>query len=83
MILDGRLPEGYVVLCVADGDEQRSFLVQRLGPSVECPECGRTALSAPLVEDYYRRRQVGEPAHERSADAPLTKPRAEFRAAAE
>jgi hypothetical protein len=52
MYLDGRLPEGYVVLCTADA-EPHSFLVRRLGLSVECPECGRTALSADLIGAYY------------------------------
>lgn len=55
MYLDGRLPEGYVVLCSPEGDSH-SFLVRRLGLSVECPECGRTALSAELVGDFYDRR---------------------------
>ena len=54
MVLDGRLPEGYVVVCTAGGDPH-SFLVRRLGPSVECPDCGRTALSAKLLEIYYER----------------------------
>lgn len=54
MVLDGRLPQGYVVLC-SHGDEPHSFLVRRLGPSVECPECGQTALAGPLVDDYYGR----------------------------
>lgn len=54
MILDGRLPQGYVVVCASSGDSH-SFLVRRLGPSVECPECGRTALSADLLDAYYER----------------------------
>jgi hypothetical protein len=48
MYLDGKIPEGYVVLCAPDG-ETHSFIVRRLGPSVECPQCGRTALSANLI----------------------------------
>ena len=56
MYLDGRLPEGYVVLCTADSDPH-SFLVRRLGLSVECPQCGRTALSSDLVSAYYEQRQ--------------------------
>jgi hypothetical protein len=55
MYLDGRLPEGYVVLCTADADPH-SFLVRRLGLSVECPQCGRTALSSDLVVAYYQQR---------------------------
>jgi hypothetical protein len=54
MIVDGRLPEGYVVICT-NGADQHSFLVRRLGPSVECPICGRTALSADLLQDFYAR----------------------------
>jgi hypothetical protein len=54
MILDGRLPQGYVVVCTSGGDSH-SFLVRRLGPSVECPGCGRTALSADLLQAYYER----------------------------
>jgi hypothetical protein len=54
MILDGRLPQGYVVVCTNSGDSH-SFLVRRLGPSVECPECGRTALSPDLLQAYYER----------------------------
>ena len=53
MRLDGRLPEGYVVLCTGNGD-CHSFLVHRLGPSVECPECGRTALSSELLDAYCK-----------------------------
>ena len=54
MILDGRLPQGYVVVCT-NGDDSHSFLVRRLGPSVECPACGHTALSTDLLQAYYER----------------------------
>lgn len=54
MYLDGKIPEGYVVLCAPSG-EAHSFIVRRLGPSVECPRCGRTALSTNLVTSYYER----------------------------
>ena len=54
MYLDDRLPNGYVIVCGADGGEH-SFLSPRLGPSVECPQCGRTALSIGLLEEYYER----------------------------
>ena len=54
MYLDGKLPEGYVVLCTPNG-EAHSFVVRRLGPSIECPQCGRTALSANLIVAYYER----------------------------
>jgi hypothetical protein len=54
MRIDARLPEGHVVLCVGGGGEH-SFLVRRLGLSVECPHCGQTALSVHLVSDFYQR----------------------------
>jgi hypothetical protein len=54
MYLDGKLPEGYVAICAPSG-EAHSFIVRRLGPSVECPQCGRTALSANLIAAYYER----------------------------
>jgi hypothetical protein len=54
MYLDGKIPEGFVVLCAPNG-EAHSFIIRRLGPSVECPHCGRTALSANLIAAYYER----------------------------
>jgi hypothetical protein len=54
MYLDTRIPEGQVVVCTCAGEEH-SFMVARLGVSVECPTCGRTALSANLIDDYYAR----------------------------
>ena len=56
--LDGKLPEGYVVICAPNGDPH-SFIVRRLGVSVECPQCGRTALSANLIAAYYERMSGG------------------------
>ena len=54
MIIDGRLPQGYVVIC-SNGHPARSFLVKRLGPSVECPACGCTALSPELATTFHSR----------------------------
>jgi len=54
MYLDGKIPEGHVVLCESNG-EAHSFVVHRLGLSVECPRCGHTALSANLISAYYER----------------------------
>jgi hypothetical protein len=51
--LDARLPEGNVILCTGHGDKH-SFLVRRLGSSVECPKCGRIALSVELIAEFYR-----------------------------
>jgi hypothetical protein len=39
-----------------DGGEH-SFVSRGRGPSVECPRCGRTALSSQLLDAYYERRQ--------------------------
>jgi hypothetical protein len=55
MEIDGKLPQGYIVICWRD-HAPRSFLVRRLGPSVECPECGGTALSTELAGAYHGRR---------------------------
>lgn len=55
MRLDDRLPEGHVVLCTGNGSSEHSFLVRRLGLSVECPKCGHVALSVDLVADFYKR----------------------------
>jgi hypothetical protein len=52
--LDAHIPEGYVIVC-GGSKEDHSFLLSKLGPSVECPKCGRTALSAALLDAYYRR----------------------------
>ncbi len=52
--IEGKLPEGYVVLC-GNGHEEHSFVVQNLNVSVECPRCGMTALSTNLVTDYTLR----------------------------
>jgi len=54
MYFDGKISDGYVALCASNG-EAHSFVVRRLGPSVECPQCGRTALSANLIAAYYER----------------------------
>ena len=61
MIIDGKLPQGYVVICSSD-QHSHSFLVRQLGPSVECPKCGRTALSAELATEFVasRRELVAE-----------------------
>ena len=52
--LDGKLPEGCVVICAPNG-EPHSFIVRQLGVPVECPQCGRTALAANLIAAYYER----------------------------
>ena len=67
MIIDGRLPEGYVVVCTCDRGGH-SFLVRRLGPSVECPNCGYTAISADLATAFLCK-QAGDRAAALTADA--------------
>ena len=51
MVIDGRIPEGYVVVCSSHRDSH-SFVVKHLGPSVECPKCGRTAMSTSLATEF-------------------------------
>lgn len=60
MMIDAKLPEGYVLLCGA-AQEPHTFLVRQLGPSVECDQCGQTALSVDLVTDFFSR-SPAEPA---------------------
>ena len=52
MYLDERLSEGFVIVCAGGGGEH-SFVMRGLGPSIECPQCGRTALSSQLIDAYY------------------------------
>jgi hypothetical protein len=54
MYLDDRSPDGHIVVCAGGGSEH-SFLRRRLGLSVECPICGRIALSVDLVAAFYTR----------------------------
>jgi len=56
MIIDGRLPQGYVVICNAD-HHSHTFLVKQLGPSAECPKCGPTAMSTELATAFVESRQ--------------------------
>ena len=60
MYLDDRSPAGHIVVCTGGGTEH-SFLRHRLGLSVECPICGRNALSVDLIADFYRR-SLADPA---------------------
>jgi hypothetical protein len=54
MYIDARLPGGHVVVCSGTGADH-SFLVRRLGLSIECPICGSIALSGDLIASYYER----------------------------
>ena len=58
MVIDGRIPEGYVVVCSSHG-ESHSFLVKNLGPSVECPRCGCTAVSTELAMAFLAKQTGG------------------------
>jgi glucosylglycerol-phosphate synthase len=46
--IDGRLPEGYVVLCGCS----HAFIRERLTLTIECPRCGTSAFGADLATDY-------------------------------
>jgi len=52
MSIEGRLPQGYVVLCSGNGSEY-TFLQRTLGLSVECPHCGATSEGATLALQFY------------------------------
>lgn len=58
MQIDDKIAEGYVILCNSKADEH-VFIVRTLGPAVECPKCGSTALSGDLATDFVRRRRNG------------------------
>ncbi|NNG03065.1 MAG: hypothetical protein HKM95_03070 [Inquilinus sp.] len=49
MHIESMSSNGYVIRC----ERGHSFRVRTLGPSVECPKCGQTALSADLTTAYY------------------------------
>lgn len=74
MEIDAKISEGYVILCRARAEEH-TFVVRTLGPAVECPKCGNTALSGDLATDFMRRkrkgRQEGDQCREASASAAL------------
>ncbi len=51
MLIESRLTEGHRIRCAAG----HVFIVRTLGPSVECPKCGETALSTDLATAYFPR----------------------------
>lgn len=64
-----KIKEGYVVLC-SRHDDEFTFVVRRLGPSVECPHCGTTVPGAELATDYYvADTDAGMPPHLTPAEA--------------
>ncbi len=58
MQIDAKIAEGYVILYNSKAEEH-VFIVRALGPAVECPKCGSTALSGDLATDFVRRRRNG------------------------
>ena len=58
MQIDDKITEGYVILC-HNKTEEHVFIVRTLGPAVECPKCGSTALSGDLATDFVRRKRNG------------------------
>ena len=58
MQIDAKIAEGYVILC-NNKAEEHIFIVRSLGPAVECPKCGNTALSGDLATDFIQRRRNG------------------------
>ena len=51
MHIEAKVPKGAVIRC----DCNETFVVKQLGLSVECPYCGKTALSADMAADYALR----------------------------
>ena len=68
MVIDGQIPEGYVVVCSSHRDSH-SFVVKHLGPSVECPKCGCTAMSAMLATDFLAKQTSDRAAAPIAAEA--------------
>lgn len=63
MLIESRLSEGHRIRC-AHG---HVFMVRVLGPSVECPKCGETALSTDLATEFFIG-QMATPALETQPD---------------
>jgi|HigsolmetaAR204D_1030405.scaffolds.fasta_scaffold27383_1 hypothetical protein len=49
MRIEAKLSHSIIIRC----DCERTFNIRRLGPSVECPHCGTTALSPDLVMEWH------------------------------
>jgi hypothetical protein len=52
MFIDAKVENGYILVCTRSGRDH-SFIARRLGPSVECPHCGSTALSCDLATAFF------------------------------
>ena len=49
MLIESKLSEGHKIRCA----QGHVFVVRALGPSVECPHCGETALSTDLATAFF------------------------------
>ncbi len=54
MHIESKVSEGHVICC----EMGHTFVAKLRGPSVECPKCGRTALSAELATAYLLEHQA-------------------------
>jgi len=52
MLIDGKITEGYVVVCSAN-HEDHFFVLETINISVECPRCGRSVLGTELLAEFY------------------------------
>ncbi len=52
MQIDGKIPEGYVLVC-NHAHEEYCFVMERIAISVQCPRCGHAALGNELLTEYY------------------------------
>jgi hypothetical protein len=48
MVIDEKLGNDYIIGCECDD----FFIVKRLGPSVECPHCGKTELPSAMLTKW-------------------------------
>ena len=54
MHIVGKRPGGgYVIGCVCDDEDVHEFRVKKLGLSVECPNCGATAIGTDLLTTFH------------------------------
>ena len=56
MHIEAKVTKGTVIRC----DCSETFVVKQLGLSVECPYCGKTALSADMAADFALRDREDE-----------------------
>jgi len=51
MVIERRLAQGYEIVCGSG----HHFVARRLGPTVECPICGETAVTTDLTTTFFGR----------------------------